>query len=60
MAKPYSKTYLYGKYGDYDKKIYEFIISAERIDTKSSEFDDILYEYVYLITKFKKQCEIKQ
>lgn len=44
MAKPYSKTYLYGKYGDYDKKIYEFIISAERIDTKSSEFDDILYD----------------
>lgn len=24
------------------------------------QFDDILYEYVYLITKFKKQCEIKQ
>ena len=44
MAKTYSQTYLYRQYGEYEKKIYEFIINAERIDTKSSEFDDILYD----------------
>ena len=44
MAKTYSQTYLFSKYGEYEKKIYEFIINAERIDTKSSEFDDILYD----------------
>lgn len=44
MAKTYSQTYLFGQYGEYEKKIYEFIINAERIDTKSSEFDDILYD----------------
>ena len=44
MAKTYSQTYLYKQYGEYEKKIYEFIINAERIDTKSSEFDDILYD----------------
>ena len=44
MAKTYSQTYLFSQYGEYEKKIYEFIINAERIDTKSSEFDDILYD----------------
>lgn len=44
MAKTYSQTYLFRQYGEYEKKIYEFIINAERIDTKSSEFDDILYD----------------
>jgi len=44
MAKTYSQTYLFGQYGEYEKKIYEFIINAERIDTKSAEFDDILYD----------------
>lgn len=44
MAKTYSQTYLFSKYGEYEKKIYEFIINSERIDTKSSEFDDILYD----------------
>lgn len=44
MAKTYSHTYLYRQYGEYEKKIYEFIINAERIDTKSAEFDDILYD----------------
>jgi hypothetical protein len=44
MAKTYSQTYLYSQYSEYEKKIYEFIINAERIDTKSSEFDEILYD----------------
>lgn len=44
MAKTYSQTYLFGQYGEYEKKIYEFIINAERINTKGSEFDDILYD----------------
>ena len=44
MAKTYSQTYLFSQYGEYEKKIYEFIINAERIDTKSAEFDDILYD----------------
>ena len=44
MAKTYSQTYLFSQYGEYEKKIYEFIVGAERIDTKSAEFDDILYD----------------
>lgn len=44
MAKTYSQTYLFSQYGEYEKKIYEFIISAERVNTKSAEFDDILYD----------------
>ena len=44
MAKTYSQTYLFSQYGEYEKEIYKFIISAERINTKSAEFDDILYD----------------
>lgn len=44
MAKTYSQTYLFRQYKEYEKKIYEFIVNAERIDTKSAEFDDILYD----------------
>ena len=44
MAITYSQTYLFRQYGEYEKKIYEFIIKAERVNTKSSEFDDILYD----------------
>ena len=44
MAKTYSQTYLFSQYGEYEKKIYEFIINAERVDTTSAEFDDILYD----------------
>lgn len=44
MAKTYSQTYLFSQYGEYEKKIYEFIVNAERIDTKGAEFDDILYD----------------
>lgn len=44
MAKTYSQTYLFKQYGEYEKKIYEFIVNAERINTKSSEFEDILYD----------------
>lgn len=44
MAKTYSQTYLYGQYNEYEKKIYEFIIKSEHIDTNSAEFKDILYD----------------
>jgi hypothetical protein len=44
MAKTYSQTYLFRQYAEYEKKIYEFIVTAERIDTKSAEFGDILYD----------------
>ena len=44
MAKTYSQTYLFSQYGGYEKEIYKFIINAERINTKSAEFDDILYD----------------
>ena len=44
MAKTYSQTYIFSKYRDYERSIYQFIINAERIDTKSSEFADILYD----------------
>ena len=44
MAKTYAQTYLFGQYGEYAKQTYEFIINAERIDTKSKEFEDILFD----------------
>lgn len=44
MAKTYSSSYLFRSYTEYEKKIYEFIIKAERINTKSPEFEDILYD----------------
>lgn len=44
MAKTYAQTYLFNQYSDYEKKVYEFIVNAERIDTKSQEFADILYD----------------
>ena len=44
MAKTYSQTYLFSQYNEYEKKIYEFIVNSEHIDTKSAEFNDILYD----------------
>lgn len=44
MAKTYAQTYLFNQYNDCEKKIYGFILNAERIDTKSQEFSDILYD----------------
>ena len=44
MAKTYSQTYLYGKFPDYDKNLFKFIMEADRIDTKSEQFADIVYD----------------
>ena len=43
MAKNYTSTYIYNQYPKYEKQLFEFIIKSERIDTKSSEFNDVLY-----------------
>lgn len=44
MAKSYADTYLYRQYAEYDKKLFEFVMNAERINTKGAEFEDILYD----------------
>lgn len=44
MPKNLSDIYLYRKYPEYDKKLFQFIMNAERIDTNSIEFEDILYD----------------
>ena len=44
MAKSLSDTYLYSKSPDYNKDIYRFISKANRIDTKSAEFADVLFD----------------
>ena len=40
MPKTYSQTYLYKMYNDYEKKIFGFVMNADRIDTSSKEFED--------------------
>ena len=45
MAKTYSQTYLFRQYSEYEKKMYEFIINANRIDVESKEFSDVLYDF---------------
>lgn len=45
MAKTYAQTYLFRQYSEYEKKMYGFIMTAERIDVKSNEFEDILYDF---------------
>ena len=44
MPKNYSSTYLYGKFPEYDKLLFEFIMNAERIDKNTDAFDEILFE----------------
>ncbi len=44
MAKMYVDTYIYRQYPEYEKKLYEFILKASRIDTKGKEFEDIIYD----------------
>lgn len=44
MAKTYADSFLYKKSIDYGKEMYKFIVGANRIDTKSSEFEDILFD----------------
>lgn len=42
--KTYSNTYLYRKYEEYDKKLFDFIMSSDRINPNSPEFEDIIYD----------------
>lgn len=45
MSKTYAHTYLFKQYSEYEKKMYEFIMSAERIDVNSDKFADVLYDF---------------
>ena len=44
MSKLFSDTYLYRKYPEYDKTMFEFIMGAERIDVNSEAFEDIMID----------------
>ena len=44
MARNFSDTYLYKKYPEYDKKLFQFIMNADRINTNSEQFEDIMYD----------------
>jgi len=44
MSKKYSDTYLYSKYGDYEKKLFSFLMESEEIDKDSDLFADVKYE----------------
>lgn len=43
MNKKLSDNYLYKAYSEYDKKLFQFIMKAERIDVNSKAFADIAY-----------------
>lgn len=43
--KTYADTYIFSQYSDYERKMYEFIMEAERINTSSEEFADVLYDF---------------
>lgn len=45
MPKTYADTYLYKSYSEYEKKMFEFIMSAERIDTSSAAFEDVIFDF---------------
>ena len=44
MAKTLADTFLYGKSPDYNNRILQFITKSERINTKSTEFADVLFD----------------
>ena len=44
MPKNYSNTYLYGKYPEYDKALFKFIMDGEVIDKNADDFKGIEYE----------------
>ena len=44
MAKRIDQTYLYSLYPAYEKQLFEFVMKAERVDTSSEAFADILYD----------------
>lgn len=45
MPKTYADTFLFKSYSQYEKKMFEFIMDAERIDTSSREFEDVLFDF---------------
>lgn len=44
MSKTYAATYLYSKYSEYEKQLFNFIMSGEEIDKSTEDFEDIRYE----------------
>ena len=44
MSKNYSGTYLYGKYPDYEKILFTFIMDAEEIPKEGEAFDEIIFD----------------
>ena len=44
MAKNYGDTYLYRKYSEYEKQIFDFVMSAEYIEKDTEAFEDIRYD----------------
>lgn len=44
MPKNYSNTYLYGKYPEYDKALFTFIMDGEPINKDADDFSGIIYE----------------
>lgn len=44
MAKNFSDTLLFNKYGEYNNKLMQFIMSNDQIDTSSPEFADVLFD----------------
>ena len=44
MPKNYANTYLYGKYPEYDKALFKFIMEGEPIDKEAKEFDGVVYD----------------
>ena len=45
MPKKYSDTFLFKQYNGYERKMFEFIMGAERIDTTSEAFGDVLFDF---------------
>ncbi len=45
MPKTYAQTYLFRQYSEYEKKMYEFIMTADRVNVNSKEFEDVLYDF---------------
>lgn len=43
-TKTFGDTYLFNKYGEYNNKLMQFIMSNDEIDTSSDEFADVLFD----------------
>lgn len=44
MPKKYSDTFLYSQHGEYEKKLFKYLMDSEEIDKDSDRFADIIYE----------------